>query len=104
MHVFDQGPKIFEMLDARFFDVLAFAFLIKSNCTNFELQKFFHSPKTVHLNLKALLYSFLGPSKSIYSFGSKRYKIGFFPTRPEKWGIKMGKSGLTPMIPTLKWA
>ena len=42
-----------------------------------------------HLTYYLLAYSFLGPSKSIYSFGSKGYKIGFFLTRPEKLGIKM---------------
>ena len=39
---------------AWFFDDLAFA--SNSNCTNFELQEFFHFPKNVHL--KALLYIF----------------------------------------------
>ena len=40
-----------------FFDVLAFALLTNSSCTNFEQHEFFHSPKNVHL--KALLYTFL---------------------------------------------
>ena len=36
-------------LSCTFFNALAFALLSNSSCTNFELHKFFHSSKTVHL-------------------------------------------------------
>ena len=59
VHVFELGPKKFEMntfmqwktWTARFFDHLAFTQL---KLHEFELHDFFHSPKNVHL--KALLY------------------------------------------------
>ena len=62
VHVFELGPKKFEMNEfmkwkpwaARFSDHLAFTLLSNKSCTNFELHEFFLSPKNVHL--KALLY------------------------------------------------
>ena len=63
VHVFELGPKKFEMNEfmkwkpwaARFSDHLAFTLLSNKSCTNFELHEFSLSPKNVLL--KALLYS-----------------------------------------------
>ena len=57
VHVFELGPKKFEMNEfmkwkpwaARFSDHLAFTLLSNKSCTNFELHEFFLSPKNVHL-------------------------------------------------------
>ena len=65
-HVFELGPKKFEMNEfmkwkpwaARVSDHLAFTLLSNKSCTNFELHEFFLSPKNVHL--KTLLYPHLG--------------------------------------------
>ena len=62
VHIFELGPKKFEMNEfmkwkpwaAQFSDHLAFTLLSNKSCTNFELHEFFLSPKNVHL--KALLY------------------------------------------------
>ena len=61
VHVFELGPKKFEMNEfikwkpwaARFLDHLAFTLLSNKSYTNFELLEFFLSAKNVHL--KALL-------------------------------------------------
>ena len=57
VHVFELGPKKFEMNEfmkwkpwaAQFSDHLAFTLLSNKSCTNFELYEFFLSPKNVHL-------------------------------------------------------
>ena len=61
VHIFELGPKKFEMnefmkwkpWEARFCDHLAFTLLSNKSCTNFEQQDFFISPQNVYL--KALL-------------------------------------------------
>ena len=60
---------------ARFFDDLAFALLSNSSFTNFELHKYFHSPKNVHL--KALLYV-VKNMQNIVKSSTVRFEQGAF--------------------------